>query len=715
VVGGLVSALFPAHPIHPFDASYLMSSDGRLSQGKTLSQGETPQAGEEVGNFAVNINTFLDKAGLILTNLDGVVGAVGNGIKGLETVDSPEKLLSKLQFAPNPADTSNFGVAKQALIGTQFQTFTELQNEMIKIAGFADAVSAVGIQLKAVGKDLTSIQVAGVSGGNADALTTIKDAQGQDVSYHGDLRAALNSDLPRWTYADTAGLDNEINTVNTFVNATLPQLLTPIEQTTSTLRDTIAGIAKTYESAINQSAQYGLDNAKVLEEAEQKAIAIVTRTALVGLGNTILTNIDRLFVAIGGGIENANRLTLHGVVASQSQETEEFISQWKNIFGDAVESTQAFQDAFDVLTRVHMAEYTSKVNELSAAFYAAGKSVSDTVAGFIVRDYRAQGKNQEADLLEYDVKAENEKRAFIDAFANVYGAAAEQTDYFAGLVNEIEHVQGEERLAIVAKYAQGITGTLNTTATAFYNSGKAVSDTLAGFIVRDFRLQGKNKEADLLEYDIKAENEKRSFIDAFANVYGAAAEQTDYFAGLINEIESVQGQERIAIVQKYATGATTALQDALKQAQTNVTSLLGSLKDYAHGLQSGDASPLSPLKQYELASRQFDAVRGAAAAGDYSSASQLQTYAESLLTTSRAVYGSGTQYADDVSRILDAISGTATNTDALTLSAQQKIVQDQTAQQVAAQQATTNAVVELQAEVVAMRRELQQQTRALVA
>lgn len=617
IVGGLVDALFPAHPLHPFDASALNVQGGQLIRGRTETQAETPQAGAVVDKFATGINSFLDRAGVILTNLDGMVGAVGNGIQGLETFNSPEQLLSRLQFANNPSDTSNFGVAKGALVDMKFGTVADLQAEIIKIAGFADAASAIGVQLKAVGKDITNIQIAGVLGGNADAMGQVTNAQGQTVNYRNDLRTALNTGLQGQSFADTGALDAKINEINQFLNGTLPQLLTPIEQTSSQITDAVAKIDQTYRDAIQKSVQFGLDNTEVLTQAEAQAINIIRRVALTSLTQNFSSVVQRYLVAANDNAFTQRDLGLDALRTQQANEIEAFVKQWTDIFGDGVKSSDVFQASLRALTTTLDTEFSAKVNAANKAIMAAGQAVSDTFAGFLSRKMAAEGDAKGGELLTFDTKARQERDAFVQSWVNVYGELATQSDYFQGLLTQIDQLHGEERLAIVKKYAEGITGTLDNT---------------------------------------------------------------------------------------------------MGQARGNVISLLGNLKDYAHSLQTGSESPLSPLSQYNLAASQFHAVAGAAQAGDYKSASQLQTYAESFRTSSRAFYGSGAQYATDVGSILDALSGVSSSTDALTLSAQQALVQ----QQLDAQNKTTDAVLgvadgvtALRAEMTAMRQELMGMRRTL--
>jgi CHAD domain-containing protein len=650
-LGNLVGGLFGGHAKNSYQGTQVMVENGQVVSGQTASQVQSSdEAVQSINDFGTSLNTYMNAVGIKLTNLDSLLGVVGQGINGLTEYSSvaDPAIFSKLQFDRNTSDTSNFGVAKGALSGMSFNTVGDLNNELLKIAGFATAVDAVGIQLKAVGKDLANIQIAGVTGANANALGSVTDASGNIIKYHNDLRTALNADLPTQTFADTTALDTEISKVNTFVNGTLPSLLTPIEQTTSSITTAVANIDKTYSDAINQSLKYGLDNTAVLRQAEDQAIAIIRRTALMALDQTNTSINDRLAIAYNDNVYTQQKKTLDDLAASNQNEIEAYTKSWTDIFGDGVKSTDAFKSALGKLVDTLNLEYANKVKSTTEAIKAQADALAAQIvslnqafqANYVVRDLQAKGQNEAADLLAYDIKALQERQTYINEQIAVFG----------------------NRISNPATY---------TADQRFGDSVRFASDA-------------------------------QNFQDQLA------------------EIDRVHAAERAAIEKKYAdaavdTAGTTAnaIKDTLSQAQGNIVSLFTSLKSYAHTLQTGSDSPLSPTDQYALASSQFDAVSGAARAGDYNSATQLQTYAESLISASRSVYGSGAQYSADVTRVLDAISGTSAVADTLTLSAQQKIVQDQTAAIVDAQQQVVTAVNDLRNEVIALRREQMNTTRAM--
>lgn len=162
--------------------------------------------------------------------------------------------------------------------------------------------------------------------------------------------------------------------------------------------------------------------------------------------------------------------------------------------------------------------------------------------------------------------------------------------------------------------------------------------------------------------------------------------------------------ERLQIETDYATTSNTAASAALKTAQDSVATLFGSFKNYALKLQTGSQSTLSPTSQYDLAKSQFNAVSGTAQAGDATSASQLTSYADTLLSASQAVNGSGAAYAADFSKVLDTLQGITGATDSLTQGFVRQNTQSQTDQIVQTVQDTATG---LRSEIAALRREVQ--------
>ncbi|MFT8245179.1 transglycosylase SLT domain-containing protein [Roseomonas sp. BN140053] len=192
-------------------------------------------------------------------------------------------------------------------------------------------------------------------------------------------------------------------------------------------------------------------------------------------------------------------------------------------------------------------------------------------------------------------------------------------------------------------------------------------------IERDANARLLQAARDAAAQQISATSSRYSLVDRLQNaLYGSddpavQLEQFDRRAALerwqaANDgaadlvlLEETLAAERLVVAKQG--GAQLAAEQKAQQdrAAQAVTGVISSLADYAQSLQTSDASPLSARDQYDLTVGQFNAVSGAAMAGDYNSLSKLQGYSESFLAASRAVNGSGAAYAADFQRVVSAL------------------------------------------------------------
>lgn len=207
--------------------------------------------------------------------------------------------------------------------------------------------------------------------------------------------------------------------------------------------------------------------------------------------------------------------------------------------------------------------------------------------------------------------------------------------------------------------------------------------------------------AALYEFDNAANKQRLDYHYWLTGLYGETIRDTQAYADQMTLLERTLQQERLAIQKQYGDQSVD-LERNRATALQNATSVIASISQYAAGLGTSGASPLSPLDQYNLASRQFDAVSGAAAAGNVSSLQQLTGYADRLLSASRTVNGSGVGYVNDFTRVTSSLGNVASlSTETVTASFLASLNQN------------TNAVFitkvdELKAEIASLRTALSQ-------
>jgi hypothetical protein len=165
-----------------------------------------------------------------------------------------------------------------------------------------------------------------------------------------------------------------------------------------------------------------------------------------------------------------------------------------------------------------------------------------------------------------------------------------------------------------------------------------------------------------------------------------------------------QAEERLNIERNFNKEVISLDQQRRESAQDSAAGVISSLADYASSLSLGSDSPLSAQSKFSLAERQFNAVSGAALAGEAGSLRQLQSYSSDYLSAGRSLYGSTQAYADIYGRVQDVLGGVGgISADTLTATFMADQVQTQT-------QTLAERLDRLIGAVDALRREQQQAT-----
>lgn len=150
------------------------------------------------------------------------------------------------------------------------------------------------------------------------------------------------------------------------------------------------------------------------------------------------------------------------------------------------------------------------------------------------------------------------------------------------------------------------------------------------------------RAAALMSFDIQATRQVKEATDQYAATYGDSALQSADWREQLGLLNTALGRERSIIEMQ---GQAEASQSA--------AGLVSTIEQYVLRLQASDQSPLSAQARYDIASRQYDAVAGAAGAGNANSIAQLPTYADALLAASRDINASGPGFVEDFNRILE--------------------------------------------------------------
>lgn len=209
--------------------------------------------------------------------------------------------------------------------------------------------------------------------------------------------------------------------------------------------------------------------------------------------------------------------------------------------------------------------------------------------------------------------------------------------------------------------AYGLDGTqLNTKYQSLYDQGYAEqlstlrnSDTSVR--ARYLTATGDDQGAALLNFDTSADQQRKALDTAWQSFLGDAYKNNEEYLDESTDLEEALAAERLQIQEQYNGTSLAQMKQYQQQAQQSVGSIFSSLTDYARGLNTSDASPLSAQAQYQSANDNLMADYNTAQGGDYDALSRIQSDVTTFLSESKTYQGSGTGYAADFSWATDLL------------------------------------------------------------
>ncbi|MGC5747360.1 phage tail length tape measure family protein [Gluconobacter sp. NFX36] len=421
--------------------------------------------------------------------------------------------------------------------------------------------------------------------------------------------------------------------------------------------DTITAQLKTDISSINSvlsatGADIGggyLGTVRNDKNNKNAAMRSVSLTDL--LKNSTLTSSDATFnQALSQGMPSDITDVSTYTAAIQSLKT----------MADTVDQLGVSISKFNSDGTVTIQNFTQQTGDLKTALDTAldGKSLStsdlqtqiSTISTFV--DTTMPG------LLKATVSGQ---QSWVDQMATLkqtYDAAASQASAY-----------GLDGASITSKYqalyAQGYANNMTT-----------LNQSDAGVRARYLTATGNDEGAALLNFDTSADQQRQSLKDTWRSFLGDAYSSQQAYVDQSADLEKTLAAERLQIQQQYNGTSVAQLKQYQDQAQQSVTSVFSSLTDYARGLNTSDASPLSAQAQYQSANDNLMSDYQAAMGGDYDALSRIQSDASTFLSTSKTWQGSGTGYSTDftqVSNILKALG--QSDSDKITATLVQKLSQ----------------------------------------
>lgn len=207
---------------------------------------------------------------------------------------------------------------------------------------------------------------------------------------------------------------------------------------------------------------------------------------------------------------------------------------------------------------------------------------------------------------------------------------------------------------------------------------------------------GDQEGADLLNQQVSADQGIQSLQDEWQSYLGDNYADNVTYQQQLSNLEKTQAAERLQIQQSYAEKAA----EATSQANQSLASTFSSLTEYAKGLSTSDASPLSVADQYKAANDNLQADYQAALGGNSTALGSVQSDMQTFLSLSKTLKGGGIGYTTDYQQIVTMLQALGNlGTGDLTADAMRKIAEDQTATLAGNQQLLLAAVRQLLSEI----------------
>ncbi|OAG72935.1 murein transglycosylase [Gluconobacter japonicus] len=210
----------------------------------------------------------------------------------------------------------------------------------------------------------------------------------------------------------------------------------------------------------------------------------------------------------------------------------------------------------------------------------------------------------------------------------------------------------------------------------YANNMTTLNQSDAGVRARYMTATGDDEGAALLNFDTSADQQRQSLKDTWQSFLGDSYASQQAYVDQSADLEKTLAAERLQIQQQYNGTSVAQLKEYQEQAQQSVTSVFSSLTDYARGLNTSDASPLSAQAQYQSANDNLMSDYQAAMGGDYDALSRIQSDASTFLSTSKTWQGSGTGYSTDFTQVTNILKALGqSDSDKITASLVQKLSQ----------------------------------------
>ena len=589
--GGLLGGLFGGHAKNPYTLDTVSTAGGQLSLGSSYNQAETDATTAQLKADIASLNSTFATLGATVSSVTGKtnLGPIGDGAGN--AVSSIAGRLGALRLTGSTATETQ--AYSSGLSTADDASVSAFQTAVTALKSMADTVDTLGVKVKAF---------------NADAATVTVGGAGSFSGYSAATTSALDHALDGKTIS-TSDLQTQISTIQTFVDTTMPGLLTATTSGASDYQTQLAGLTSTYTAAEAQASALGIST-----DGLASKLSDLSAQMLQTQEETLRQQTDALKVRDYTATGNTEAAAMLTAADNNSTETTAFNQSWQDIYGSAYATAAGYAQALQLLQQTQGDEMIALQKQYDAQELQLTQAAHSAMAGAVENAYTAQASladdgtpgGKVASLTYAENGAlyafDDQRQAALDAFSksltDAYGQSITTTAGYAAEMAQEETTLGLQRLAIVKSYSDQIAAVTSASysqaqqsATSLLNglsdyATSLVTSNLSPLSAADqYKAANDDYTTDLQKAqggDFTAMQALQGYANTLlteAQAYqGSGTDYDDTYLRVLKGIQSIAGMGSDAITASALNASLAPIGDTLNTAVAKLSSILTELQ-----------------------------------------------------------------------------------------------------------------------------------------
>ena len=473
--GGLLGGLFGGHAKNPYTLDTVSTAGGQLSLGSSYNQAENDATTAQLKADIASLNSTFATLGATVSSVTGKtnLGPIGDGAGN--AVSSIAGRLGALRLTGSTATETQ--AYSSGLSTADDASVSAFQTAVTALKSMADTVDTLGVKVKAF---------------NADAATVTVGGAGSFSGYSAATTSALDHALDGKTIS-TSDLQTQISTIQTFVDTTMPGLLTATTSGASDYQTQLAGLTSTYTAAEAQASALGIST-----DGLASKLSDLSAQMLQTQEETLRQQTDALKVRDYTATGNTEAAAMLTAADNNSTETTAFNQSWQDIYGSAYATAAGYAQALQLLQQTQGDEMIALQKQYDAQQLQLTQAAHSAMAGAVENAYTAQATladdgtpgGKVASLTYAENGAlyafDDQRQATLDVFSksltDAYGQSITTTAGYAAEMAQEETTLGLQRLAIVKSYSDQIAAVTSASYAQAQQSATSLLGSLSDYV-----------------------------------------------------------------------------------------------------------------------------------------------------------------------------------------------------------------------------------------